>query len=145
MYCRNCGKDMPANQKFCSNCGTIAGMGTNFCGQCGSPTMSVSTVCVNCGVNLNLGNNTNTTTSAINTQPKSKLAAGLLGILIGSLGIHNFYLGYTNKAIAQLLITVLSCGALSIVSGIWGLVEGIYYLTGHNGYTTDAQGVPLQD
>ena len=144
MFCRNCGKDIPANQKFCSNCGTMAGVGTNFCGQCGSPTMSGSTVCVNCGVNLNLGNNNNTT-ATVNTQPKSKLAAGLLGILVGSLGIHNFYLGYTSRAVTQLLLTVLSCGALSIVSAIWGLVEGIYYLTGHSGYTTDAQGVPLQD
>ena len=73
---------------------------------------------------------------------RSKLAAGLLGILLGSLGIHNFYLGYTGKAWAQLLITLLSFGTLSFVSGIWGLVEGILYLAGHE--TVDAAGVPLR-
>lgn len=31
-----------------------------------------------------------------NTNPnaKSKMAAGLLGIFLGSFGVHNFYLGY---------------------------------------------------
>lgn len=74
---------------------------------------------------------------------KSKLVAGLLGILLGSLGIHNFYLGFTGKAVAQLLITILSCGILSVVSAIWGLVEGIQYLTGS--LNVDANGNPLKD
>ena len=26
---------------------------------------------------------------------KSKMAAGLLGIFLGTFGVHNFYLGYT--------------------------------------------------
>jgi len=43
---------------------------------------------------------------------KSKTVAGVLGILLGSLGVHNFYLGFTGKGIAQLLITVLSFGML---------------------------------
>ena len=74
---------------------------------------------------------------------KSKLAAGLLGIFLGSLGVHNFYLGYTGKAIAQLLISVLTCGFGAVASGIWGLVEGILILTGS--ITKDAKGIPLKD
>lgn len=73
---------------------------------------------------------------------KEKLVAGLLGILLGTFGVHNFYLGNTGKAVAQLLITVLSCGILAIVSSIWGLVEGIMILTGS--IDTDANGVPLK-
>ena len=65
-----------------------------------------------------------------NGQPKSKIAAGILGILLGGLGVHNFYLGYTGKALAQLLLTVLTCGLLSPIIGIWGLIEGILILTG---------------
>lgn len=76
-------------------------------------------------------------------QQKSKLAAGLLGILIGALGIHNFYLGFTGKAIAQLLITVLSFGLLSFIPAIWGLIEGILILTGS--MNVDANGIPLAD
>jgi len=73
---------------------------------------------------------------------KSKTTAGLLGIFLGALGIHNFYLGYKGKALAQLLITVLSCGILGVVSEIWGLIEGIMILTGS--INTDADGNPLQ-
>mgnify|MGYP002146302640 CR=1 FL=1 len=32
---------------------------------------------------------------------------GMLGILFGSLGVHNFYLGNTGKAVAQLLLTLI--------------------------------------
>lgn len=73
--------------------------------------------------------------------PKSKVAAGILGILLGSLGIHNFYLGFKGKAIAQLLITLLTCGFGAAITSIWGLVEGIIILTSSVYY--DAYGVPL--
>ena len=81
--------------------------------------------------------------AAQNPNAKSKIAAGLFGILLGALGVHNFYLGYTGKGIAQLLITVLTCGYLGVVSWIWGLIEGIMILSGST--KTDAQGVPLRD
>ena len=76
---------------------------------------------------------------------KSKLAAGLLGIFLGALGVHNFYLGNTGKAVAQLLISLLSLGMLAGVSAIWGLVEGILILTAQPGspWSFDAKGVPL--
>lgn len=79
-------------------------------------------------------------------SPKSKLASGLFGILLGMFGVHNFYLGYTGKAIAQLLITVLSFGVLSFVSAIWGLVEGILILAAEVGtkWDLDALGRPMR-
>ena len=73
---------------------------------------------------------------------KSRIAAGLLGLLLGGLGIHNFYLGYTGKAIAQLLITVLSFGILAFIPAIWGLIEGVMILTDKN--YLDADGFPLE-
>ena len=79
--------------------------------------------------------------------PKSKLAAGLLGIFLGGLGIHNFYLGYKNKALIQLLVGiiggVITCGVATLAMEIWGLVEGIMILTGS--IAVDANGVPLRD
>lgn len=72
---------------------------------------------------------------------KSKNIAGFLGIVFGALGIHNFYLGYIGKAVAQLLITVLSFGFLGVISAIWGLIEGILILTGK--IAKDAKGNPL--
>ena len=74
---------------------------------------------------------------------KSKVAAGELGILLGTIGVHNFYLGFTGKGLAQLLISLLSCGFLSPISSIWGLIEGIMILTGS--INRDARGMPLRD
>jgi len=79
----------------------------------------------------------------VNPAAKSRLAAGLFGVLLGALGIHNFYLGYTGRGIAQLLISVLTCGWLAPVAWIWGLIEGILIFTGST--ATDAKGVPLRD
>ena len=58
-------------------------------------------------------------------QENKKIASGILAILIGSLGIHKFYLGYTTEGIIQLVITVVTCG----LGGIIPLIEGILYLT----------------
>ena len=58
-----------------------------------------------------------------------KLVAGLLGILLGGLGIHKFYLGYQKEGLIMLLVTVLTCGFGGIVMGPIGLIEGILYLT----------------
>ncbi len=74
-------------------------------------------------------------------ENKSKTTAGVLAILLGSLGVHNFYLGYTKKAVIQLLISLLSCGFLAMVSWVWALIEGINILTGK--VTEDANGNPL--
>lgn len=113
-FCTNCGNELEGNKKFCSNCGN----------QVGETKTSQTTV-----------NNAN--------ERRSRMAAGLLGIFLGGLGVHNFYLGYTGKAVGQLLISVLSCGTLSFVSAIWGLVEGIMILTGS--ITQDANGNELQE
>jgi len=67
-----------------------------------------------------------------------KLVAGLLGVLVGGLGIHKFYLGYQQEGIIMLLVTVLggwigkhTCftAPLVAVMPIIGLIEGILYLT----------------
>ena len=64
-----------------------------------------------------------------NDGADKKVAAGICGILLGALGIHKFVLGYQTEALIMLLVSVLSCGFLSPVMGIIGLVEGIIYLT----------------
>ncbi len=54
-----------------------------------------------------------------------KMIAGILAIVIGSLGIHKFILGYTQEGILQIVITFVTCG----LGGIIPLIEGIIYLT----------------
>ncbi|HJZ93541.1 MAG TPA: GYF domain-containing protein [Gemmataceae bacterium] len=55
--------------------------------------------------------------------PNKKMVAGLLAILIGSLGIHKFYLGFTTAGIIMILLACVG------VSWIIGIIEGIIYLT----------------
>ena len=112
---------------------------SKYCSKCGAEVSVHDSFCNNCGASLNdsdLGQNNNSNNYAIN-QGKSKIAAGLFGIFLGAFGVHNFYLGYTGKAVAQLLITVLSCGILSFISGTWGLIEGILILASDNYLDSD--------
>ena len=108
-----------------------------YCANCGKELTDEQDICLNCGVRVKKS------TTSSDPNAKSKLAAGLFGIFLGAFGVHNFYLGFTGKAVAQLLITVLSCGILSPVSAIWGLIEGIMILTGT--INKDANGVPLKE
>jgi hypothetical protein len=78
---------------------------------------------------------------AVDPQAKSKMVAGLLGILLGWAGAHRFYLGYTSIGIIQLVLSIVTCG----LAGIWGFVEGILILVGHESFRTDAEGRPLTD
>ncbi|XAL98246.1 TM2 domain-containing protein [Phycisphaeraceae bacterium D3-23] len=56
---------------------------------------------------------------------EKKLVAGILGIVIGGLGVHRFYLGDTTGGIIRIALTFITCGAGSVI----GLIEGIIYLT----------------
>ena len=70
--------------------------------------------------------------SSATASGKSKIAAGLLAIFLGWLGIHKFYLGYTVPGIILLLITCFGWLLLfipNIVIAIIVFIEGIIYLT----------------
>ncbi len=130
MFCRNCGNEMDNAAAVCVKCGVAAGNGANYCHNCGAQSAPGAAVCTSCGVAF--------------AQPvpageqKSKLAAGLLGIFLGGLGVHNFYLGFTGKAVAQIILSL--CFG---IGGIWGLIEGIMILCGK--IDKDAKGIPLKD
>ena len=74
--------------------------------------------------------------------PKQWMVALLLGLFFGGFGVHNFYLGYTNRAIIQLILTIIVIGAP--VTAVWVLIELIMILMRSGSYGYDAQGQPLQ-
>lgn len=115
-----------------------------YCKKCGAQLDNEASFCPSCGQAVSYDVSTQQSTGA-GQERKSKLVAGLLGILLGSFGVHNFYLGFTNKALAQLLITLLTCGIGSVVTSVWGLIEGILILMGKEKYRVDAKGIPLED
>lgn len=61
--------------------------------------------------------------SAPAASPKSRLAFILLGIFLGSFGVHNFYAGYKKRGLMQLGLTVLTVFYGSFVTWIWALIE----------------------
>ena len=80
-------------------------------------------------------NQNQVTSSEASTLPtirefsSNKIAAGICGILIGSLGIHKFILGLTTPGIIMVLVTVLTCGVGGLVMSIIGFIEGVIYLS----------------
>src|SRR4029077_2710814 len=60
---------------------------------------------------------------AYGRSQKSRSTYIVLGIFLGALGIHNFYGGYTGRAVGQLCLTILTLGYLGIISWIWAIIE----------------------
>jgi len=60
---------------------------------------------------------------------KKRVAAGILGIVLGAFGIHKFIIGRTAAGLVMLLSSLLSVGMLFPIFFIVGLIEGIIYLT----------------
>ncbi len=69
-------------------------------------------------------------------QGRSRIAYLILGIFLGSIGIHDFYAGYNSRGLTKLLITLLSCGFLGVISYIWAIIDVATV-------TVDANGVPM--
>ncbi|HEY0699089.1 MAG TPA: TM2 domain-containing protein [Micromonospora sp.] len=74
----------------------------------------------------------------VGVSDKSKVVAGILGILLGGFGVGRFYIGDTRTGVLQLVVTLVTCG----LGSIWGLIDGILILI--NG-GVDGQGRPLRD
>jgi len=74
---------------------------------------------------------------------RSKIVTFFLAFFLGTLGIHNFYLGKTGLGIAQLLITVLTFGIGMLITGPWSFIEGVLALASSN--FRDGDGLPLSD
>ncbi len=69
---------------------------------------------------------------------KSHYIAAALGLLLGAVGAHRFYLGFYKIGLCQLALTIATLG----FGVIWGFIEGFLILSGN--MTKDAKGRPLK-
>ena len=122
MFCRNCAQELPDHAVACMTCGAPTGVPSPY----GAPQQQQF----------------QQQQFQQQAQPmksdKSRVAYILLGLFIGTLGIHNFYAGYNGRGIAQLLVTLLLgwwTGLIFFV-WIWNLVEII-------AVSKDAQGLQM--
>ena len=143
MYCTHCASPMADNAVVCTKCGFAAGSDRKFCISCGAALAEGQTVCTVCGHPVPVPIDP--------SKQKSRMLAGLLALLCGPYGVHNFYLGNIDKAVAQLILSLIGIFTSWLVIGIvplmaatiWAIVEGILLFTGK--ITADANGVPLKD
>lgn len=126
MFCRNCGAQLSAGDSICYRCGAAAA------GATGAPPNGYGAPANAHGAWPGHG-------ALAPVEQKSKIVAGILGIVLGSLGVHRFYLGFVGIGLLQILVTAVTCGA----GGLWGFIEGILLLAGS--MDRDARGAPLKD
>ena len=136
-----------------------------YCHACGQTIDPRAEICPHCGVrqfypqpqqqasppNQQLGGLFSATPGFSKANEK-RIIAGICGVLVGSLGIHKFILGYQNAGVTMASTTAI-CVVVSLISGmapvpigvtivvgllttlvmsaVWviGLVEGVLYLT----------------
>ena len=110
--------------RYCTKCGAINDDTAQYCSNCQAVLTPVST-----GYQPLQSVNPNALTDWKTMGADKKLVAGILAILVGSLGVHKFILGYTTEGVIMLLVTVLTCGIAGVVMSVVGIVEGIMYLT----------------
>jgi TM2 domain-containing membrane protein YozV len=142
MRCFNCGQENQEEARFCVKCGKSvdgSGNGKAHCPSCGKENLQGVFFCAFCGASIGAPQGNVGYGASTSGEAKSKLAAGLLGVFVGGFGIHRFYLGYVGIGIAQIIVTVCTCG----VGHIWGFIEGILILVGS--INKDAQGKPLKE
>jgi TM2 domain-containing membrane protein YozV len=129
--------------------GPVGAMTTIYCTRCGQ-AMSIAAehvrttvACPHCAHRIDpwrvLGQHTPADPYAYDggLSTRSRLVAGLLGIFLGPLGVHRFYLGYNGIGILQIILTCVTG-----IAGLWGFIEGILCLCGQ---MTDVDGLPLRD
>ncbi|HKP82146.1 MAG TPA: TM2 domain-containing protein [Pyrinomonadaceae bacterium] len=110
--------------RYCTKCGAINDETAQFCTICQAPLSPVDT-----GYQPMQSVHPGALTDWKALGGDKKIVAGILAILVGSLGVHKFILGYTTEGLIMLLCTVLTCGILGIAMSVVGIVEGIMYLT----------------
>ena len=90
------------------------GENEKYCASCGQPILKQAELCPKCGVRQK---------PAFVQSAKSRTTAGILGILLGGIGVHKFYLGKTGFGVLYLVF------CWTFIPAIIGLIEGIIYLT----------------
>lgn len=121
-------------------------MNGNKCTQCGAPIDPQATQCKYCGEKFIIQSTSayvQTPSTSIYHHPvyqqnyldagvdpswpiKSKILAGLLGIFLGGIGIHKFYMGKIGMGILYLLF------CWTYIPTIVGFIEGVVYLASND-------------
>jgi TM2 domain-containing membrane protein YozV len=106
-----------------------SGWGTKQCPACGSVIDARAVDCPRCGVRQ---------ADAVYREPKNRPLAIVLALLLGSFGIHRFYVGPISWGIAYLIFFWTG------IPGILAWLEAIYWLTRSDVEWAQKYGGPVQ-
>ncbi|MBB3227123.1 TM2 domain-containing membrane protein YozV [Luteibacter sp. Sphag1AF] len=81
-----------------------------YCRECGKQVSDSASSCPGCGAAVAV------------TGTKSHIAAGVLALVVGGLGVHKFYLGRTGQGILYLIF------CWTFIPSLISFIEGIIYL-----------------
>lgn len=98
MKCEYCENEVPAGLRVCPSCGAAVH----------SEQMSAIAPIAQVPQTMQQLGAQGQVTDRSPNPPKSRVAYILLGLFLGGLGIHNFYAGRPNRALGQLLTTLLA-------------------------------------
>lgn len=133
-FCSTCGEEMRENEMLCGKCGAYKESGVKYCYNCGKPLRPGADICIACSTPVK-----NSIIKNSISEQKSKLVAVILAFLLGGLGIHDFYLGYTKNGVIKIVLFICTVG---IVSSVWATVDFVRLLT--DSLSTDAFGNELK-
>ena len=111
-------------------------MGLINCPDCGKQVSTEAVACPGCGRPVKqqvgwsgtpsgVGSSHHQLSPVVVQTVKSRGVFIILGLLLGCLGIHNFYAGYNGKGAVQLIITRLLGWVIVgfVVTAVWALIE----------------------
>lgn len=79
-----------------------------YCRECGKQVSDSAAACPSCGVRVG--------------GTKSHVAAGILALFLGGLGVHKFYLGRPFQGVLYLIL------CWTLIPSLIAFIEGIVYL-----------------
>ena len=126
-YCINCGSEIQNEAEVCPECGVNQSTRLEsaygeraeeevYCVNCGDLIFKEAELCPDCGARQP------TTAAKPATDNSEQVAAGILAILLGSIGVHKFYQGNTRNGLLYL------CFFWTGIPAVLGLIEGILIL-----------------
>ena len=125
-FCNVCGAPQDAGPSKCVKCGAELNAGARFCDACGSPQVATQVQSpppqAPAGIPVPPG-----------LPPRKLVKYRMLALFLGSLGVHDFYAGYTVRGVCKLV--------LFLIGGLYGILALVDIFT----VTADAYGRPMED
>ncbi|MGL4593833.1 MAG: double zinc ribbon domain-containing protein [Thermoguttaceae bacterium] len=135
-FCTHCGKGIAQHAVACISCGASPIGHRNFCRHCGAALNPAQVVCIKCGSSVAstpasrqgyAGQSGMVVGQSGNSNPKSRVVAAILALLLGGIGAQKYYMGSWGWGLVFTLASLLLFFPY-LITEIIGIVEGIQYL-----------------